>query len=77
MVSELSGVVRVIPNAFYKLQTTRSWDYLGLSVQSSNNILHSSNMGDGVIIGVLDTGLTSFYTYTEEHGYRLSEQLPK
>ncbi|XP_059662118.1 subtilisin-like protease SBT3.5 [Cornus florida] len=54
--SEFPGVVRVIPNSLYKLQTTRSWDYLGLSSQTPNNILQKSNMGDGVIIGVLDTG---------------------
>ncbi|XP_059662114.1 subtilisin-like protease SBT3.5 isoform X1 [Cornus florida] len=54
--AEFPGVVRVIPNSLYKLQTTRSWDYLGLSSHTPNNILHKSNMGDGVIIGVLDTG---------------------
>ncbi|KAL4651225.1 hypothetical protein ACB092_01G143800 [Castanea dentata] len=55
--AELPGVVRVIPNRLHKLQTTRSWDFLGLSSHSPNNILHSSNMGDGAIIGVFDTGL--------------------
>uniref|UniRef100_A0A2N9F4C4 Inhibitor I9 domain-containing protein n=1 Tax=Fagus sylvatica TaxID=28930 RepID=A0A2N9F4C4_FAGSY len=55
--AELPGVVRVIPNSLHKLQTTRSWDFLGLSSHSPNNILHNSNMGDGVIIGVFDTGL--------------------
>lgn len=53
---DLPGVVRVIPNRLHKLQTTRSWDFLGLSSHSPNNILHSSNMGDGAIIGVFDTG---------------------
>lgn len=56
-IAELPGVLRVIPNSLHQLQTTRSWDYLGLSFQSPKNILHSSNMGDGVIIGVLDTGI--------------------
>ncbi|XP_040987909.1 subtilisin-like protease SBT3.5 isoform X1 [Juglans microcarpa x Juglans regia] len=55
--AELPGVVRVIPNSLHKLQTTRSWDFLGLSPQSPNNILHNSKMGDGVIIGVFDTGI--------------------
>nr|XP_011470880.1 PREDICTED: subtilisin-like protease SBT3.3 [Fragaria vesca subsp. vesca] len=56
--AELPDVVRVIPNTLHKLQTSRSWDFLGLSPLSpSSNILHSSNMGDGVIIGVLDTGI--------------------
>ncbi|KAJ6950672.1 subtilisin-like protease SBT3.6 isoform X1 [Populus alba x Populus x berolinensis] len=56
-VAELPGVVRVIPNSLHRLQTTRSWDFLGLSANSPVNTLHNSSMGDGVIIGVLDTGI--------------------
>lgn len=56
-VAQLPGVVRVIPNSFHKLQTTRSWDFLGLSSHSRVNALHNSSMGDGVIIGVFDTGI--------------------
>ncbi|KAH0980256.1 hypothetical protein GBA52_007433 [Prunus armeniaca] len=55
--SELPSVVRVIPNSLHKLQTTRSWDFLGLPSQSPSNILHKSSMGDGVIIGVIDSGI--------------------
>lgn len=55
--AQLPGVVRVIPNSLHKLQTTRSWDFLGLSSYAPTNVLHNSNMGDGVIIGVLDTGI--------------------
>lgn len=46
----------MIPNSLHRLQTTRSWDYLGLSSHSPSNVLNNSNMGNGVIIGVLDTG---------------------
>lgn len=53
---ELPGVVRVIPNSLHRLQTTRSWDFLGLSSHYPTNILQNSKMGDGVIIGVFDTG---------------------
>ena len=54
---ELPGVVQVIPSRLHKLKTTRSWDYLGLSSShSSTNLLHETNMGDGIIIGLLDTG---------------------
>ncbi|CAK7357469.1 unnamed protein product [Dovyalis caffra] len=56
-VAELPGVVRVIPNSLHRLETTRSWDFLGLSSHSPVNTLHNSSMGDGVIIGVLDTGI--------------------
>ncbi|XP_071725244.1 subtilisin-like protease SBT3.4 [Rutidosis leptorrhynchoides] len=58
MFSEIPGVVRVIPNHFYRPQTTRSWDYLGLSLHpSSSGLLHQSNMGNASIIGVIDTGI--------------------
>ncbi|XP_031259081.1 subtilisin-like protease SBT3.5 [Pistacia vera] len=55
--AELYGVVRITPNQFHSLQTTRSWDYLDLSSYSPNNILQDTNMGDGIIIGLLDTGV--------------------
>ncbi|KAK6275296.1 hypothetical protein POUND7_005005 [Theobroma cacao] len=55
--SKLPGVVHVTRNGFYKLQTTRSWDYLGLSTNSPSNLLNKSKMGNGVIIGLLDTGI--------------------
>ncbi|PON37760.1 Peptidase S8, subtilisin-related [Parasponia andersonii] len=42
-------------NNFYALQTTRSWDYLGLSPQSPSNPLHDTNLGDGIIVCLLDT----------------------
>ncbi|KAK2973547.1 hypothetical protein RJ640_010602, partial [Escallonia rubra] len=53
----LPDVIGVMPNAHHKLQTTRSWDYLGLPSDTPNNLLDKSNMGDGVIIGVIDTGI--------------------
>ncbi|KAK8482072.1 hypothetical protein V6N11_063357 [Hibiscus sabdariffa] len=55
--SKLPGVIHVTRNRFYKLQTTRSWDYLGLSSTSLSNLLNKSKMGNGVIIGLLDTGI--------------------
>ncbi|XP_022844529.1 subtilisin-like protease SBT3.5 isoform X1 [Olea europaea var. sylvestris] len=56
-ISEIPGVVQVIPNHFYKVQTTRSWAYLGLSSSSPSNLLHETKLGEDVIIGVLDTGV--------------------
>ncbi|KAL2542359.1 Subtilase family protein [Abeliophyllum distichum] len=56
-IAELPGVVHVLPHSFYKVQTTRSWDYLGLSPYSQANLLHDAKMGDDVIIGVFDTGI--------------------
>ncbi|XP_077248381.1 subtilisin-like protease SBT3.3 [Tasmannia lanceolata] len=55
MVAELPGVIRVIPNGIHKLHTTRSWDFLGL--QSNSHLLSDCKMGEGTIIGVIDTGI--------------------
>lgn len=57
--SEVEEVVAVMRNDLYKIQTTRSWDYLGLSLspQTPDNLLNQTDMGDGIIIGVLDTGI--------------------
>ncbi|XP_058085387.1 subtilisin-like protease SBT3.9 [Magnolia sinica] len=56
-IAEFPGVVHVTPNRFHKPHTTRSWDFLGLDLHSQTNLLSGSNMGDGVIIGVVDTGI--------------------
>ncbi|XWS50191.1 hypothetical protein CRYUN_Cryun12cG0067900 [Craigia yunnanensis] len=56
-ISELPGVIHVMPNRFHSLQTTRTWDYLDISSHSPFNLLHDTNMGDGIIIGLLDTGV--------------------
>ncbi|KAL2558840.1 Subtilase family protein [Forsythia ovata] len=56
-IAELPGVVHVLLHSFYKVQTTRSWDYLGLSPYSQANLLQDAKMGDDVIIGVFDTGI--------------------
>ncbi|KAI8569933.1 hypothetical protein RHMOL_Rhmol02G0316400 [Rhododendron molle] len=67
--AEFPGVIRVIPNSLHKLQTTRSWDYLGLSSATHNNLLHESKMGDGVIIGVFDTGIWPESQVFDDEGF--------
>ncbi|RWR87690.1 subtilisin-like protein protease SBT3.9 isoform X1 [Cinnamomum micranthum f. kanehirae] len=59
MIADTSGVLNVIPNSLVKLHTTRSWDYLGLSIpdHANTNLLNKSNMGDDTIIGVIDSGI--------------------
>ncbi|KAJ8650262.1 hypothetical protein MRB53_003285 [Persea americana] len=57
MIAKLPGVVRVIPNRLHKLHTTRSWDYLSQSLNSPGNLVNDGNMGEGIIIGILDTGI--------------------
>ncbi|KDO76781.1 hypothetical protein CISIN_1g042478mg [Citrus sinensis] len=57
-IAELPGVVQVIPNGILKLHTTRSWEFMGLHYyQSSKNLSTESNMGEGTIIGIIDTGV--------------------
>lgn len=49
----MNGVVSVFPSRKLELQTTRSWDFIGLteSVVPSNKTAESD-----LIIGVIDTG---------------------
>ncbi|XP_047269842.1 subtilisin-like protease SBT3.6 isoform X3 [Capsicum annuum] len=56
-IKKLPGVVRIIPNSLYKTHTSRSWNFLGLSKQDSNSLMNKTNQGDGIIIGILDTGI--------------------
>ncbi|KAJ9147836.1 hypothetical protein P3X46_029953 [Hevea brasiliensis] len=51
-ISEMEGVISVIPNRILKLHTTRSWDFMGFS----QGKLGPSQEGR-VIIGLLDTGI--------------------
>ncbi|KAH0866871.1 hypothetical protein HID58_073893 [Brassica napus] len=56
-IANLPEVVHVIPDSFYKMKTTRTWDYLGLSASSPKNLLNETNMGEQIIIGIIDTGV--------------------
>ncbi|XP_048324998.1 subtilisin-like protease SBT4.4 [Ziziphus jujuba] len=51
--AEMKGVVSVFPSKILKLQTTRSWDFIGLNNKAKRNATAESD----VIIGVLDTGV--------------------
>ncbi|MED6130797.1 hypothetical protein PIB30_003817 [Stylosanthes scabra] len=56
-VAKFPGVVSVFPNRIHKLHTTRSWDFIGMHHSSSNTASNESNLGEGTIIGVIDTGI--------------------
>ncbi|GMN44303.1 hypothetical protein TIFTF001_013493 [Ficus carica] len=56
-ISELPDVALVIPNQLYKVQTTRSWDYLQLSSHYQTHFPQKSKLGEDVVIGLLDTGI--------------------
>ncbi|XP_039138412.1 subtilisin-like protease SBT3.9 [Dioscorea cayenensis subsp. rotundata] len=57
--SGFPGVISVKPNQKRQLQTTRSWDFLGLPYDhpEQGTLLQKANYGENVIIGVVDTGL--------------------
>ncbi|KAK6272277.1 hypothetical protein POUND7_009360 [Theobroma cacao] len=50
---ENENVVSVFPNSFRQLQTTRSWDFLGMPLSVKRNTPKESD----IIVGVLDTGI--------------------
>ncbi|EOA20005.1 hypothetical protein CARUB_v10000269mg [Capsella rubella] len=67
-IADVPEVVHVIPDSFYKLKTTRTWDYLGLSAANPKNLLNETNMGAQSIIGVIDTGVWPESEVFNDHG---------
>ncbi|CAN7114758.1 unnamed protein product [Brassica rapa subsp. narinosa] len=55
-VGEMKGVVSVFPNKKLRLQTTVSWDFMGLKQGKSTK--RNLNVESDTIIGVLDSGIT-------------------
>ncbi|XP_068344257.1 subtilisin-like protease SBT4.6 [Pyrus communis] len=51
--AKMKEVVSVFPSTIYKLQTTRSWEFLGFNEKLKRNPTVESN----VIVGVIDTGI--------------------
>ncbi|KAK9757249.1 hypothetical protein RND81_01G151600, partial [Saponaria officinalis] len=49
----VNGVVSVFPSRTLELQTTRSWDFLGLPEPT----LEQQNVESNIVVGVLDTGI--------------------
>ncbi|WVZ50131.1 hypothetical protein U9M48_001417 [Paspalum notatum var. saurae] len=65
------GVVTVKPNTYHQLQTTRSWDFLGLSYDqpSSSGLLKKAKYGEDVIVGVIDSGIWPESRSFDDTGY--------
>ncbi|KAG7538302.1 PA domain [Arabidopsis suecica] len=55
-VAKMEGVVSVFPNMNLKLQTTTSWDFMGL--KEGKRTKRSPTMESDTIIGVIDGGIT-------------------
>ncbi|KAL4599151.1 hypothetical protein ACB092_11G106800, partial [Castanea dentata] len=51
--SNMEGVISIFPRKTLQLQTTRSWDFIGLQESATRNAQAESD----IIIGVLDTGI--------------------
>nr|XP_010919429.2 cucumisin [Elaeis guineensis] len=52
-IQEMDGVVSVLPNTMLELHTTKSWDFMGLTIGRN---LRRPTKAD-VIVGLLDTGI--------------------
>ncbi|XP_019154571.1 PREDICTED: subtilisin-like protease SBT3.9 [Ipomoea nil] len=60
-VAGVAGVVSVVEDKHHKVQTSRSWDFLGLSEGANvpGELLRKTNKGDGMIVGVVDSGIST------------------
>uniref|UniRef100_A0A1J3ERF0 Subtilisin-like protease SBT3.3 n=1 Tax=Noccaea caerulescens TaxID=107243 RepID=A0A1J3ERF0_NOCCA len=67
--SELPEVVHVIQDIVYELETTRTWDYLKQTSTHPKNLLNQTNMGDKIIIGVVDSGIWPESESFNDNGY--------
>ncbi|XP_006662913.1 subtilisin-like protease SBT3.9 [Oryza brachyantha] len=65
----LPGVVSVWMNQMHTMVTTRSWDFMGLPYNQKNGLLADANMGDGIIIGVIDSGIWPESPSFDDTGY--------
>ncbi|CAI9093907.1 OLC1v1029509C1 [Oldenlandia corymbosa var. corymbosa] len=56
-ISRMEGVVSVIPNQVYHIQTTRSWEFMGFDANFLINHNPSLSHHGDVIVGILDSGI--------------------
>ncbi|CAA7398485.1 unnamed protein product [Spirodela intermedia] len=59
-IAEKPGVISVFPNTLWQLQTTKSWEFMGLEkdgVIPPSSIWAKARFGEDVIIGSLDSGV--------------------
>ncbi|XP_050946599.1 subtilisin-like protease SBT4.14 isoform X2 [Cucumis melo] len=63
--SERGDVQHVIPNRYRKLQTTRSWDFLGFPINAKRKTRQESD----IIVGLFDTGITPTADSFKDDGF--------
>ncbi|KAK9076221.1 hypothetical protein SSX86_004554 [Deinandra increscens subsp. villosa] len=66
ILKNLTGVESVMPDGVYQLHTTRSPRFLGL--RQGSGLWKASNLGKGVIIGVIDGGITPGHPSFNDNG---------
>ncbi|XP_042455620.1 subtilisin-like protease 4 [Zingiber officinale] len=62
-----NGFVRAFPDRVLRLMTTHTPDFLGLKV-GSKGLWNDSKLGSGVIVGVLDSGVTPGHPSYDDEG---------
>ncbi|KAF0891567.1 hypothetical protein E2562_010561, partial [Oryza meyeriana var. granulata] len=65
----LPDVVSVRENQIHRMHTSRSWDFLGMDYRQPNGLLAKAKYGEGIIIGVIDTGITPESAMFADDGY--------
>ncbi|CAN0921360.1 Subtilisin-like protease SBT4.14 [Linum grandiflorum] len=63
--SEHGEVVGVFPNRYHKLDTTKSWDFVGLPRTAKRNLRMEKN----IVVGLLDTGITPQSISFKDYGF--------
>lgn len=58
--TEMEGVVSVFKSKMFELHTTRSWDFMGLTLDNDRATPMQLAYGNDVIVGIFDSGLNSF-----------------
>uniref|UniRef100_A0A0E0JPR3 Peptidase S8/S53 domain-containing protein n=1 Tax=Oryza punctata TaxID=4537 RepID=A0A0E0JPR3_ORYPU len=67
--AEFPEVLSVEPSITYTTATTRSWDMLGLNYRMPTELLHRTNYGEEIIIGIVDTGIWPESRSFSDEGY--------
>ena len=53
----MEEVISIFKSKALKLHTTRSWDFMGLTLGGSESTPMQLEYGDDVIVGLFDTGI--------------------
>lgn len=58
-ITEMEGVVSVFRSRTLKMHTTRSWDFMGLTLDETSDATPLQlAFGDDIVVGVFDSGFS-------------------